>query len=169
MRRKPLLAAATTGALFCLSGPAYPAVPEISGTYAVSVSVICQSNQTTGAEGVAPGLFAYEWSIADFNEKAGTAQITTTFVDGSLVVPNAASNLTQGNSNATDAYSQTSSTLTLAGTKYNVVYGLVVKDIAETFMFGGILTGQASNSCAESGTAIRTTSPASLQQPDTPP
>ena len=145
MSGKLLPAAAAAVMLLCAPVTASAAVPLISGNYAYSNSEICQAPSPAGG-----GAIRSAWEVADFDHATGKVQFTGDGISGALVVPSGPGGLTESHLSGPVSYSNTATTITIAGGTFDVVYGPVANGIVQSFVYGGIV-----GTCALSVTMIR--------------
>ncbi len=146
---KPIFVTAATYSL--MLAPASAAnVPALSGSYATSLNEVCQANLNNNE--VNTGETHSETAIVIFNSNTGTVMLNGTDTSGALVVMGGTPvGYSQSPISGSGAYTNTATTVTLAGQTFNVAYGPVKKGIAQSLTFSGIAAGN----CALSGTSIR--------------
>ncbi len=121
-------------------------IPVLSGTYAVSYTEICQGYLS----GSTPGSVTVESLTASFG--ASTVKLAGTKTSGDLVIPKGLVGGTffQNAVSKTYKYSNTATKLTIDGTAVNIVYGPLIKQVAQSFVF----SGASSAGCAVSATGF---------------
>jgi hypothetical protein len=126
------------------------AAPEISGSYSLSSTELCQAVlKTDGAR--TPGVMKNGLAVANFDNSSGTVSGTLAEIGGDLVVwTNATTGLSQDSRSFDVSYSNTGTTFTVNGVTLNVAYGSVQGGIAQSFQWNGA----NSNGCLIIGTAI---------------
>ena len=136
----------TSGALFASNAWAVK-VPKLSGKYALSSTVTCQSNPPTDAF----GLIDAKVVIANFNVRSGEVSMVGAETQGELIV---ASGGNPGTSTSpvgvTDSFSNDATTLTLNGVTYAAVFGPLSNGVAQSVQF----SGRPQNGCVLLGTGI---------------
>ena len=126
------------------------AAPEISGSYSLSATELCQA--LLRVDGFRyPGVMKNGLTVANFDDSSGTVTGVVKEIGGDLVVwTNATPELTQDSRSFNLTYSNTDSTLTVDGVPLNVTYGPVQGGIAQSFQWNGV----NSAGCLLTGTAI---------------
>jgi len=137
----------TTGLLLLITPSSAKSVPELSGSYALNYSVICQA-----VESSSPGITIVESVIAKFDRSDGMVQLTGTETSGDLVVwSGGTAGVTQSGVSQSQTYSNTATTVTFDALTYSAVYGPVSDGIAQSMLVSGIPNA----GCTLSGTFIR--------------
>jgi hypothetical protein len=134
-----------------ICGPAVgQTVPVLSGKYATTYNEICQAG--TNATSNSAGATYNQILVADFNNAKKTVKLTGISVSGALVVANGVpAGLTQTPINTSQSYSNTATTITIGGDKFNALYGPLILGMPQWTVFGGM----TSSGCSASATAIR--------------
>ena len=155
-------------ALFAIALPAEADTPQLSGTYAITITTLCQAQFSTSLVG-GQSNNAVETIDTHNTGKIESATGTATFSGGQIsgstlggkgdltVIEN--NGAFQGNQFgiATESggingpYSNTATTLTLGGTTYNAAYGNIVNNVANYVTF---LMVDTTKDCVEQGTAV---------------
>jgi hypothetical protein len=152
----PLLAA------LAFAGAQPASAQGISGKYAIILQTACQAI-VSGAAILKPGSVSSSVGLADFtpdakNHYKGIVDIDETVVGGPPIAANAGS-IRENPLHSTVAYSNTATTLTINGTRYNAIYTKVQNGTAERVFFNGTAAeGKFPNTCAVSGTLRAVTS-----------
>ena len=121
-------------------------IPTLSGSYALNYTEICQGYLS----GTSPGSVSVQSVTATFAPH--TLTIVGTKTSGDLVIPKSLVGGTffQKPVSKSYPYSNSTTTLTLGGTTFNIVYGPISNRVAQSFVFSG-----ASNAgCAVSATGF---------------
>jgi hypothetical protein len=128
----------------------------LSGEYVILLQTTCQSI-VAGSATLEPGSASNSVGTAVFtpnaqNQSAGKVAIIETVTGGSLITSKTGTVIASPQ-NATVAYSNSATTLTIAGIKYNAVYSKIQSGIADRVYFNGIVSeGQFANACSAVGT-----------------
>lgn len=151
MRLRILSLFAATGIAALASTPA-PAkvpvllVPTLSGTYVISYTEICQGY----LNGSSPGTVTVESVTAAF--ASPTVKIAGTKTSGDLVIPKGfvGGTFFQNPVSTSYKYSNTPTKLTINDVAFNIVYGPIIEQIAQSFVF----SGAGNDGCAVSATGF---------------
>jgi hypothetical protein len=121
-------------------------IPVLSGTYALNYTEICQGYLS----GSTPGSVTVESLTASF--ASPTVKIAGTKTSGDLVIPKSLVGGTffQKPVSKSYQYSNTPTKLTINGVALNIVYGPLIQQIAQSFVF----SGASSAGCAVSATGF---------------
>jgi hypothetical protein len=145
---------------------AHAAVPKISGVYIVSISNTCQDKISLTKNGTGAVTDVNKATSAQFEETIAKATFTLPHAfsyagtrvsgDNLLIVGKGGKVIAEGPDNlAGSSYSNTATTLTLAGNVFGVLYGAVnASGIATSAMFQ-----RKDGNCVTKGIAIRQTTP----------
>ncbi len=146
MSRSIFLAA---GAFALLAVSAQAAPPKLSGTYIVNYNEVCQASLVDGQGDT--GESHSEALTVTFDDSTMTATLSGIDIQGALVDMNGTpSGYTQVPLSGSGPYSNTKTTVTIDGTKFNIFYGPVKHGIAQSAAFNGITSGN----CAASAMAV---------------
>jgi len=160
--------AACLSALFAIAFPAHADTPQLSGTYAVTITTLCQAQFSTSLVG-GQSNNAVESIDTHNSGKIETGMGIATFSGGQIsgsslggkgdltVIENNGAfqgdqfGIASESGSVSGAYSNTSSTLTFGGVTYNAAYGNIVNNVANyvTFLFV-----DTTKDCIEQGIAV---------------
>src|ERR1700722_12748084 len=121
-------------------------IPVLSGTYAVSYTEICQGYLS----GSTPVSVTVESVTASF--ASPTVTLAGTKTSGDLVIPKGLVGGTffQNPVSKSYKYSNTPTKLTINGVAFNIVYGPILQQVAQSFVF----SGASNDGCAVSATGF---------------
>jgi hypothetical protein len=130
---------------------------ELSGEYAILLQTTCQMI-ISGSAILEPGSSSNSVGTAVFTPRpktnsAGMVVISETVIGGSLITSGTGS-VASSPQHSTVDYSNSATTLTINGIRYNAVYSNIQKNgIADRVFFNGVLSeGRFMNACSVFGT-----------------
>jgi hypothetical protein len=129
---------------------------ELSGTYVILMQTTCQII-ISGSTTLAPGGSSNSVGSAVFTPSAKTGNAGIVVIDETVIggapVTSGTGSVVSSPQHATVAYSNSATTLTINGIRYNAVYSNIQNGIAERVFFNGVLSeGRFANACAVFGT-----------------
>jgi hypothetical protein len=130
---------------------------ELSGEYAIVLQTTCQMI-ISGSATLQPGSSSNSVGTAVFTpspkSNAGTVVISETVIGGPLMSSGTGS-IVSSPQHSTVGYSNSGTTLTVNGIRYNAVYSNIQNGIAGKVFFNGVLgEGAVMNACSVFGTLL---------------
>jgi hypothetical protein len=142
--------------LVALSSQKQTSAQELSGEYAILLQTTCQMI-VSGSATLQPGSSSNSVGTAVFTPRrktnnAGMVIINETVIGGPLITSGTGS-VASSPRHSTVAYSNSATTLTINGIRYNAVYSNIQNGIADRVFFNGVLNeGTFMNACSVFGT-----------------